>query len=672
MRSPGTSRVRLQLWAGALLLASGCSTPESDSPTDDDDPQAGEESLGPRQLRLLNRREYEATVADLFSTIGNAPVGATCTTDASCDLAEESCVGGTCVTDPCEVVTFILPAPPGAHGSVVVAGSFNGWAATEAAGGWPMVYDAAVGAWVTKRVLDDGAWVYKLVADGSTWLTDPSNPATEPDGFGGVNSALDVACADEPPPSDGGSSGPYTADFPVEIRPHHYPFDNDAASAVVTSVHVEHYLRAGARLADRATADLPALLECAPAGADDPCVRAFVERFGRRAFRRPLTAEEATRYTALVAAQPDLATGVRVALRVMLSSPYFLYRFEIGEPQGDGTARLTPHEIAAALSYAFWGTTPDEALLDAADSGGLDAPAGIEDQARRLLEDPRARTTVGTFGVQWLGVEKVLAADKNAQLYPGFDVALREASLAETRALVEGIVFDGGRFDDLFLSDTTSADGALAELYGVDSQGALPAERRAGLLTHASILATYAHSDQTSPVRRGLFVRERLLCMDLGTPPANAGGVPDVSADATTRERFEQHSSNVACNSCHQHIDPLGFGFERFDAVGRVRDTDAGKPVDASGFITYLEGWTVDGGNHGFSSLPELGALLAGSDRARDCFVAQTWRFVGGRLETPEDDATLARLAARFDEADRDVRELLVALTQTRGFSVRR
>jgi hypothetical protein len=651
---------------------SGCSTTESESTSDeDDDPEAGEESLGPRQLRLLNRREYEATVADLFSS-GGPPIGATCSTDAACDLASESCVGGSCLADPCEVVTFLLPAAPGTYGSVVVAGSFNGWAATEAAGGWPMKYEPSVGAWVAKRVLADGAWAYKLVADGSSWFADPSNPNTEPDGFGGINSALTVSCEGQPPPSEGGGPGPYTADFPVEIRPHHFPFDNDAASAVVTSVHVEQYLRAAARLADRATQDLPALLECSPASAEDPCVRAFVERFGRRVFRRPLTAEEAARYTALVAAQPDLATGVRVALRVMFSSPYFLYRFEIGEPQGNGTSRLTAHEIAAALSYAFWGTTPDDALLDAADSGGLDTPAGIEDHARRLLDDPRARTTVGTFAVQWLGVEKVLAADKNTALYPGFDQALRQASLAETRALVEGVVLDGGRFDDLFLADTTSAEGTLAELYGSDERGALPAERRAGLLTHASVLATYAHSDQTSPVRRGLFVRERLLCMDLGTPPANAGGVPDVSADATTRERFEQHSSDVACNSCHQHIDPLGFGFERFDAVGRIRDTDAGKPVDSSGFITYLEGWTVDGGNHAFASLPELGALLAGSDRARGCFVAQTWRFVGGRLDTPEDAATLARLSARFEEADGDVRELLVDLTQTRGFVVRR
>ncbi|MCA9699864.1 MAG: DUF1588 domain-containing protein, partial [Myxococcales bacterium] len=194
---------------------------------------------------------------------------------------------------------------------------------------------------------------------------------------------------------------------------------------------------------------------------------------------------------------------------------------------------------------------------------------------RRLLDDPRARELLGTFAAQWLGIESIAVADKSTVTYPEWQPALGAAMAEETRRFVTHVVFDGsGSFDELLTADYSLVNPALASHYGIAGldpglgdqdfvEAQLPPER-AGILGHASLLASYAHSDQSSPVRRGLFVRQRLLCQQFGTPPPNAGGVPEVDPNATTRERFRQHSSDPNCSICHQFIDELGFGFERF------------------------------------------------------------------------------------------------------------
>jgi hypothetical protein len=652
-----------------VALGLGCGDPPGAAPAADrDTTDVAAQGLGPRQIRLLTRREYDRTIADLF-TLGPGGAADPCASDAACDIREESCVAGGCQADPCNLVTFALDPGASTPVSVVVAGSFNGWGATEQAGGWPMVFEPSLGLWVTKRTLAEGTHAYKFVLDGSTWLADPDNPDGEPDGFGGTNSIVSVsACPAQPTAPSGGA---FSADFPVEGRPEGYPFDNAAASGLATSVHVEQYLRAGARIAELAAADLPALLGCSPADAYDPCVAAFVDRFGRRAFRRPLDGGERDRLLGAIEAAPALEQGVRVFLRIVLSSPQFLYRFEIGEDQGDGTARLTAFEVASLLSYSFTGSTPSDALLDAAQEGALDTPDAIAEAARGLLEDERARAVARTFGAQWLGIEGAPALDKSPSLYPELDEALAAAMLEETSVLVERVLSGDAPYADLYAGSRTTAAGELAALYGAGADGALPEERRAGLLAHASVLATYAHSDQTSPVRRGLFVRRRLLCQDLPPPPPNAGGVPEVDPSATTRQRFEQHGSDPACFGCHQYIDPVGFGFERFDAIGRVRDTDSGQPIDASGLLRGAEG--LDSGvDLAFSSLPELGAILVERQSARDCFVRQIVRFTWGGLDLDEDEATVRALSDAFEASGLDVPELLVSLTAVEAFSKRR
>lgn len=660
---------RIPWLIGFALASFGFAACADDTESLGPEPDDAVVSLAPQQLRLLTRREYESSVQALLFP-APAPAAEACAVDTDCDWETASCVAGSCVPDPCNLVTFALPASELQYGTVVAAGSFNGWATSPAEGALPLSYRPEIGAWVGKHVIADGTSSYKLVADGTVWLPEPGNPNTEPDGFGGVNSLLTLSC-DGAPPVESPNSDAYSSSFPVESRPEHYPFDNASEAGLVTSVHIEQYLRASSKIAERATADMAALLGCEATSADDPCVEAFIDRFGRRVLRRPLTSDERSRYAALVAGQPTLEAGMRVFLRVLLVSPDFLYRSEIGVPIG-GVAHLTAWEIATLLSYSFWGSTPDDELLDAAENGELDDPSGIELQARRLLDDARAADLMGTFALQWLGVERVVGADKNGTMFPDFDRELSQQMAEETKRFVAGVILGSGRFEDLFTGETTSAAPRLAALYGADANGLLPDARRVGVLAHGSVLAGYAYSDQTSPVRRGLFVRTRLMCMELGAPPANAGSVPAVDPNSSTRDRFAQHAESPSCAACHRHIDPLGFAFESFDAVGAWRDNDAGHPIDSSGELTYPEGWDTDAESIPFANLRELGAVLAKSKQVKRCFVRQAARFVGGRLEAPEAEDALADLEQRFEVAGYDPKELFVALTQAEGFVKRR
>ncbi len=631
-------------------------------------------TFGPRKLRLLNRREYNATVNDLFSLSG--PSGASCSSDADCDIEQASCVGGTCVADPCGLHTFVFPTNQ-QYGSVHVAGEFNAWPGTIGAGGYAMTYLPSKGAYYTKRTLQNGTYQYKFVLDESNWLFDPANPVKVPDGFGGSNSVLTLGCD----AGGGAGSGAYdwAKDFPIESRPKGFGYDDNVDAGLVTSIHVEQYMKAAEALAQKGTENIGSIVPCDFNADAAGCAKSFVTSFGERAFRRPLTPTEITKYAGLVTSQATFVEGVRVALQVMLSSPYFLYRFEIGAAKGDGTFALTPYEMASALSYSLWGTMPDTALLEAAKSGKLGNAAGVADESRRLLADPRAREIMGTFAMQWLGVERVLTADKSTTQFPGYGIAQRQGLAEETKRFVSHVMFDStGKYPELLQGGYTFANDAIGSIYGLP--GGLgqtmtkvdqPAERKAGLLGHGSVMASYSHSDQSSPIRRGLFVRETLLCHEFGAPPANAGGVPDIDPNATTRERFAQHTADPACFSCHQYIDDVGFGFERFDAIGKYRETESGKPIDASGNMNDVNG-LGSGTDALYASLPELASIVAESRSAKACYATQVHRFATGRTESVGDLCALRTIEKAFEASDWDMRELVVNVLASDGFRIRK
>jgi hypothetical protein len=473
----------------------------------------------------------------------------------------------------------------------------------------------------------------------------------------------------EPPPID---------EIPVE--PLIDGYDNDAQASVVTARHVDAYMQLASEVADQAvTQSAATLVGCMP---EDPeCPRLFVESLGRRALRRPLQGEEVDLYVEMFdpeATEGDFYEGVRLVVRSLLMAPEFLYRAELGEPREDGLYRLTGYETASALSYGLWGTMPDDELLDAAAAGELDDAEGIEAQARRLLDHPRGRVQVDEFFTQWLGTGALLLANKDAQIYPGFTGELREAMAAEQEAFVQHVMFEGSAtLEELLTADYVLVNDTLAAFYGLPLPGSdvpvrveLPAgSQRGGLLTLGSVLASHAHPNESSPVKRGVFVRERLLCQELPSPPEDVDATPpQLDPEATTRERFGQHSADPACRGCHQLIDPLGFGFESYDGVGAFRATENGKPIDATGEVIQLE---VGADPMPFDGPAELAAILAEGRTTNACAVHHWVRFSSGREPTAQDECTIETVADRLVENGGDLHEMFIDLVRLDAFVLR-
>jgi hypothetical protein len=456
-------------------------------------------------------------------------------------------------------------------------------------------------------------------------------------------------------------------------------FDNDAELLGMSTILAEQQMGAAELVAARAVRDLPSLLGCDPATtAPSPCVRTFIARLGKRAWRRPLDAREQEalfRSYERARGWGDVAAGVRALLEALLEAPDFVYRIEVGRPapRGASVTALTPYEVASRLSYLIWGSMPDEALFAEADAGRLSTPAQVAAQARRLMADPRAHATVADFHRQWLALDAAAHINRDAKRFPRFTDALRKPLVEEGAALADHVFWNAdGRLATLLTAPYAFVNGALAAFYGVAAPAAgdyqrvdMDPARRSGLLTRGAFLAAQAKVDQTSPIHRGIYVRRRLLC---GTtpPPKQAFDPPRLDPALTTRERFEEHRSDVGCNACHRLFDPIGLAFENYDAVGLYRDTENGKPVDASGEI-------VDADVAGpFTGAVELGRKLAASADVRRCLVTQWFRFGYGRTETDEDRCTLDALEQRLADAGDDMRELLVALTQTDAFLYRK
>ncbi len=372
--------------------------------------------------------------------------------------------------------------------------------------------------------------------------------------------------------------------------------------APVSDLLVEQYMNVAEELSITAVEDLSGLLPCDPSTmGEDACADEFIDTFGRRALRRPLEEPERQMLHDLYVSGRDtdgFSDGIRLVVQALLQSPYFLYHVELGEAgePGDLTAPLTQYEVASRLSFFLWDSMPDDDLLDAAQAGELATPEQLREHAERMLDDPRATDAIGSFHLQWLGVDDLMGVEKDAEAFPGFDEALKQAMMNETADFANWVIQEGdGRLETLMTSSTSVIDGPLFELYGVQPPAdftpgdlvELPADERAGLFTHASVLARNSHVDQTSPVHRGVMVRENFLCQGLPTPPDDVDDTPpQLDPDATTRERFEQHTEDPSCASCHTLIDPIGFGLSAYDGLGAFVTTEAGVDVDERGELT--------------------------------------------------------------------------------------
>lgn len=429
--------------------------------------------------------------------------------------------------------------------------------------------------------------------------------------------------------------------------------------------------------------------------ADDACAQSFVETFGARVFRRPLTDAERQWFLDLYAqASGEFAfsDAMDVVLASMLQAPEFLYLPEVGEPiEGapDTLRRLTGHEVASRLSYLLWETMPDEALLAAAANGELAGREGLRAQAERMLEDPRAEGMIQDFAWTWLQLDggqlhhALEETDKDATLFPEYDPALQEAMRIELEAFVHDVFFAGetASFDALMTSNRAYVNASLASLYGVEGPGdddtwawvELDPSQRGGLLTRAAVLTVFATSTVQAPIRRGVLVIEEMLCNQLGDPPPDVdnspidgGEVPDDDGGVgvlTVRQEVEERTKDAQCQSCHAIVNPAGFAFEHYDAIGRWQDVELGTglPVESNGELLTSD---VDGP---VADALELGSKLAQSGKVRGCFAGR-WLFRA--TGTAADEASACDRGETIDAFTEsgDMRELLVDIVLSDSF----
>jgi hypothetical protein len=410
------------------------------------------------------------------------------------------------------------------------------------------------------------------------------------------------------------------------------------------------------------------------------CAEALISDFAPRAYRRPLTPDEHDRLLAVYdfgVADGTFHDASRMLLQALLGSPHFLYLVERGSPEPDrpGWYRLDDWAIATRLSYSLCEQPPDVELREAAGAGLLHTPEQVRTQAVRLLDAPCGRDTVARFYRQWLHLEQLVGLNRDPEIYPDFvaatmpDAMLREAD----RFLAELTWNENATVQGLLTADHTWVDATGAALYGLEVAGdelvrvELPPERL-GLLTMPGLLTVTSKFSQTSPVHRGVFVIRDLLCGTLASPPSNIDITPPaLDPSMTTQERWAAHSSDPACAGCHVRLDPIGFALEEFDAIGRHRTEENGKPIDASGGLPDLG--VANGELVGGVALAEL---IAGSEEAAACFARQWFRFAGGRLEQLDsiDDATLELIRGLEGDLN-SIHAALLAYVESEAFLFR-
>jgi Protein of unknown function (DUF1588)/Protein of unknown function (DUF1592)/Protein of unknown function (DUF1595)/Protein of unknown function (DUF1585)/Protein of unknown function (DUF1587) len=439
-------------------------------------------------------------------------------------------------------------------------------------------------------------------------------------------------------------------------------FDRSGASVFglqqgdVSQVALEAYQKAaeiiGTATVSNAT-KLKTLAPCATGADKRGCARAFVQTFGALAYRAPVVdAADIDRHLAVydVGASTSHEHGVELVLRSMLQSARFLYRVELGtaEKVAPNAVKLSGYELAARLSYALWDTMPDAKLTTSAASGGLSTKEGAASALQSMVADPRGAKVVRRFLEQLIRLGELDRLTKDTQLFPDWNDALRTTMTGQAQTF----------FDDVL----GNQHGSLSSLFTASTSA-----NASGMLTLPALLSTLAKPDESSPIYRGKFVREELLCELLPPPPPNVPKPPDTQPGVTTREKFKQHEVDPACSGCHSLMDPIGLGFENYDALGRYRTMDSGRAVDASGEVSGTS--DMDGK---FNGVPELGKKLAGSAEVETCVARQWFRFFLDRFEQDADNCSMKALIDAFKAQGSDLNGLPQALVQTDAFLYRR
>jgi hypothetical protein len=477
-------------------------------------------------------------------------------------------------------------------------------------------------------------------------------------------------------------------------------FETNTYTAVSTLV-AQQYQQAAETLAEAAAfsaTSLAAILPCQTQ--DDACAQKFIASFAGKAFRGQLDAAESSQLFQLysdVKAQFDFATGIQGVITAVLESPRFLYVFELGQgPATGNVVALSSYEVAARLALFLWRSVPDDTLMQAASAGQLATAQEIQAQAIRMLADKKAADALSDFTMQFLQLQDTPALGKDTQFAwaAKLGAEMQDEVLTDVAQLV---LADNGGLTELLTSPSSYVNSDLAMFYGAPMGSGpgvtvqdsalsgslatfvktdLSSNNRAGILTTGGVMATLAHTSLPSSVLRGKLVREELLCDQLQQPPPGiAPPATSVPEGGTTRALSAAHeTSNPYCYSCHQFMDPIGFGFGHFDATGAYQATDANgflgtfPPIDATGQVIAKNPGEAA---FTFNGATDLVTQLAAAPQVAQCFVVQELRYALGRIETTSDACSAQQAFAAFSTSQLNIQKLLVAITGSDAFRYR-
>lgn len=453
-------------------------------------------------------------------------------------------------------------------------------------------------------------------------------------------------------------------------------FENNADFQASSALLVEAFRESAVAITEQA---LPQMIPQCKGNPDGQCARVFLAEFLPRAFRRPVTEEELSVYVDFWNAEEQATyfmAAYHLTVQAILQSPEFLFRLEFGTTQGEAgdEVPLSQHEIATRLSYFIWASMPDAELFAAAAAGELNDPAVLEQHARRMLADERARNALTDFHRQWLEVDDVLRIEVDGNLTPFWQRNIRFPMRDAPLLWIEWLIFDGpGSLEGLLTEDSAFVHRDTAGLYDVPSPNEeferMTTPNRAGILMDPAFLAIRSHPGNASPVLRGRFISERVLCNIIDPPPAGLTIFPPRAADfagsTTNRERYERTMDSPDCSGCHEPMHGLGFPLEGFDMLGSLQSDDQGSPIDETGEIRNAD---VEGP---ISDRMDLVQTLASSDQVRRCYAKQWFRYGWGRLDRFADNAVIDAVDPAFESSGGDIQELLVAFVKTDAFRIR-
>lgn len=420
-----------------------------------------------------------------------------------------------------------------------------------------------------------------------------------------------------------------------------------------------------------------AVLGCDSANGESACATSFIETFGKRVFRRPLTQDEVNLFHDFFLEKSeaiDFNAAVELTLQAFLQSPHFLYRLEFGTDRTEGeSVPLDDWELATRLSYTLWQTMPDAELFSRAEAGELSNPDLYEQEVERMLASPKAAEAFGDFHRQWLELDDLLEQRKDSKLFPAWSNSLR-TDLHEESVRFTELLYEAGEAtqENLLLSRRTAVSPDVAAFYGVPAptdgwaEAELPAGQRGGILTRGAFLAGHARPTNGSPPLRGVAVLEKFLCAAPPEPPPNVDTSlpePDPDEPMTNRQLFESRTSTSGCQGCHAEIDGIGMAFEHYDAAGAYRTEDNGMSVDASGQLLNTD---VDAQ---YDDALGLSAALAKSDQVAACMTVNWYRFTQGRDEQPNDWCKVDELQAA--EGEEGLRAMLKTIVSSYEFKHR-